>query len=99
MDGGDGPLGARWPGFERAPVRRNLDDDDVRRALFLDAAALSRFAAGGAIVTDDNQLLQFSQLRAGLGRGRAVRLQRENLARLIRAAGRKPYWRGWRGRG
>ena len=52
-------LGSAWPGFAREPaVQRTLDFADVEKSL-LDGAQTARFAAPGAVVTDDNQLLAY----------------------------------------
>src|SRR5262249_13830320 len=52
-------LGAAWPGFARVTsVDRTLDPTEVEKGL-LDGAQTKRFAAPGAVVTDDNQLLAY----------------------------------------
>ena len=52
-------LGSSWPGFAREPsVTRTLGAADVEKSL-LDRAQTERFAAPGAVVTDDNQLLAY----------------------------------------
>ncbi len=65
-DAGQGPavtpLGREWPGFRREPHsgKRPLPSETCRRQIALDAEALSRFTEGGKIITDDNQLLEYS---------------------------------------
>jgi spermidine synthase len=89
-EGSPDPLGSRWPGLERDPVRRSLTDEQILRGALLDPEALARHASPGTLITDDNQLLQFGQMRPSDGeRGR--RLTRENLAILSDAAGREPF--------
>lgn len=72
LDGDAEPLGTSWPGLSRRAEGRNLSADQIRSSLLLDRHALARYAGGVPLVTDDNQLLQFSDLRNGLGgqRGR-----------------------------
>ena len=94
-EGAAAPLGSSWPGLSRvAPGRqRTLTPDEVRRSLWLDASAVRRFAEGSPAITDDNQLLQYSGLRAGMRGTRGDRVLRGNLERLEAAAGRKAYTR------
>jgi len=87
------PLGRSWPGLERHPADRNLSDEEIRRSILLNPEALARYASTGSLITDDNQLLQFSQVRGGLRGQRARRLTRENLAILSDVAGRRPFTR------
>jgi spermidine synthase len=94
--GSETPIASRWPGLERSPMHRSLSDAEVRRALYLDRDALARFSESGSIVTDDNQLLQYSQLRSGLGGARSQQAGQANLLALERAAGRPPFRRGLR---
>lgn len=90
-EGAAEPLGRSWPGLERRGPKRNLSDEVIRRSVLLDAEGLARYASGGTLVTDDNQLLQYSQFHGGLGGVRSIRLTRRNLAILSRVAGRPPY--------
>jgi SAM-dependent methyltransferase len=71
-------IGRIWPGPSNVPANRKLDDEAIRRSLLLDGASLAEYARAGTLVTDDNQMLQFSQLRAGLRGKRTLRLQRIN---------------------
>jgi hypothetical protein len=90
-EGAAEPLGSRWPGLERSPIERNLSDEQVRRGVLLAPEPLARYASRGTLITDDNQLLQFGQMRPGLRGERARRLMRENLAILSNVAGRHPF--------
>jgi spermidine synthase len=90
-EGSPDPLGSRWPGLERGLTKRDLSDEQIRRGVLLDPEALARYASPGTLITDDNQLLQFGQMRPGLRSGRGRRLKRENLAILSDAAGREPF--------
>ena len=93
---GEEPLGASWPGLERASHDRELSADELARSTLLGSEAFGRYADGATLVTDDNQLLQFGQLRPGL-RGRlAARYSRENLEILSEVAGREAYRRSAR---
>jgi spermidine synthase len=85
---GEAPLGAAWPGLARGEVARDLPDDAIRSALWLRRDALARFASAGTLVTDDNQLLQFSQLRAGMRGRRSRQMDRANQTLLELEAGR-----------
>ena len=87
------PLGRSWRGLARNLADRSLSDDEIRRSILLDPEALARYASSGSLITDDNQLLQFSQLRGGLRGQRARLLKRQNLAILSEVAGRRPYTR------
>lgn len=82
------PLAREWPGLDRLSVPRPLLDDEIRRGLYLDRSELSQYARSGTVITDDNQLLAFSQLRAGLQRTRADRLATANDAILLELTGR-----------
>jgi hypothetical protein len=90
-DGAEAPLGTSWPGLARSGGGRNLGDDQIRSGLLLDRDALARYASGVPLVTDDNQLLQFSDLRAGLRGSRSARLSRVNSSILSSLAGRPIY--------
>jgi hypothetical protein len=59
------PLGRKWPGLAGKRSRHTLSAEQIRAALFLDAAALARYARPGDVITDDNQLLAFGQIEAG----------------------------------
>jgi spermidine synthase len=85
------PLGTVWPGLAREWRRRSLTDEEIRRSALLDAAQLARYASAGELVTDDNQMLQFSQLRAGLRARQYRELTRQNQLVLTGIAGRIPF--------
>ncbi|HVM47887.1 MAG TPA: fused MFS/spermidine synthase [Candidatus Acidoferrum sp.] len=74
------PLGSAWPGFARAPIKRDLDQEQVRRCIMLNTAQLKRYSAWGQVVSDDNQLL-------GYGKALVCQqgLMKENYALLRRA--------------
>jgi hypothetical protein len=64
LGGGSGPpLGATWPGLARPGKRRNLAANVIPQWLALDPRGVSRYAAGAAVVTDDNQLLAYGPER------------------------------------
>lgn len=84
------PLGSEWPGLARSVTTYNLGADQIRGGILLDVDGLWRYSADASLVTDDNQLLQFSQLRSGLRGERAARLVRANLDILTRIARRPP---------
>jgi len=92
-EGSAEPLGRLWPAPASVPEDRRLGDDAVREGMLLDRESLARYAATGALVTDDNQMLQFSQTRAGLRGKRVTYLNRVNNQILARFAGRAPRWR------
>jgi predicted membrane-bound spermidine synthase len=52
-------LTTAWPGLNRASPGRNLSGDEVRQAVALNRTELARYAAHGAIISDDNQLLAY----------------------------------------
>ena len=91
QDGEAEPLGTSWPGLLRRAEGRNLGADQIRSSLLLDRHALARYAGGVPLVTDDNQLLQFSDLRNGLGGQRGRRLIHLNRSILSNLAGRPIY--------
>ncbi|MEM7410370.1 MAG: fused MFS/spermidine synthase [Myxococcota bacterium] len=94
-ESGDRALGQEWPGLSRRQPERltTLSAEEIRRSLWLDGKALRRFAEGHPLITDDNQLLQYSALRAGMDGTRSRRVLRENMERLGAAAGREAYAR------
>jgi hypothetical protein len=65
---------------------------EIQRGVYLDPEALSRYAEDGTIITDDNQLLAFSQLRAGLEGSRTYELTVANRAILKQLTGREPFF-------
>ncbi len=80
---GDSPLGHAWPGFSRG-IARPLEHHEVRRAVRLAQQPFAQYAALGRVITDDNQLLSFGQIRNGT-RGRyAARVAPANHALLAR---------------
>ena len=94
-DGAAEPLATVWPALGRgAQARtqaRSLSDDQIRSSVLLDQAALERYARVGTLITDDNQLLQFSTMRAGLHGQRGAHLGRMNLIILSKTAGHAPF--------
>ncbi len=69
------PLGTTWPGFAREPGlgARPLDPAQVRAQTRLGSAQLVSYAAHGTVITDDNQLLAFGDIRPGEGTTEAAR--------------------------
>jgi hypothetical protein len=64
-------------------LERALSDDGIRQAVLLGVKALASYAEEGTIITDDNQLLSFSQIRSGLQgtRGRWMNMQNNIIIR------------------
>ncbi|MCP3904897.1 MAG: hypothetical protein GY715_14830 [Planctomycetes bacterium] len=90
--GGTGRLGERWPGVWREAVSRTLSEDEIRLAVTLDPAGLQRYADGGVVITDDNQMLNFGQLHSvRLDGEHSARLDTVNREDVTRAAGRVPF--------
>jgi spermidine synthase len=89
--GASEPLGTDWPGFARGPRKRSLTDEEIRRSALLNAAELARYASAGELVTDDNQMLQFSQLRAGIRARQYRALTKQNQLILTEIAGHIPF--------
>jgi hypothetical protein len=84
-------MGTVWPGLGRESRKRSLTDEEIRRSVLLNVADLARYASTGELVTDDNQMLQFSQLRAGLRGQRYRQLGRQNQIILTQIAGHVPF--------
>jgi hypothetical protein len=70
---------------------RALSDAQIHRSVLPDRKLLGRYAELGRIISDDNQRLQYSQLRAGLAGARSDRVMRENTIILSRLSGRASY--------
>jgi len=83
---GVAPLGERWPGFLRRRVPRDFDEQQVRAAVRLTPAALARYAALGAPVTDDNQALAYGSASALVALDATETLQRAHEWFVERAA-------------
>ena len=58
-----------WPGLERSAEGRNLSAQQIAEAARFNARQLQRFAARGAVITDDNQLLSYGYGRGGFAYG------------------------------
>jgi spermidine synthase len=58
-----------WPGLERNAEGRNLSAQQIAEAARFNAQQLQRFAARGALITDDNQLLSYGYGRASFAYG------------------------------
>jgi len=89
-DAAPDPIGSDWPGIVRHGADRKLNAEQIRRNVLLNRDALARYAGGAALITDDNQLLQWSDMRAGGGglRGERIRQRfRENRAAMLAARG------------
>jgi spermidine synthase len=82
----DEPLGTRWPGLDREAEGRDLTPLAIRRALLLYPPQLERYAAGGRVITDDNQMISYGRMRSEQTRSAAQNVA-ANL-RAIRAAAR-----------
>jgi spermidine synthase len=75
------PLATGWPGFARTPIKRDLDEKEVRQNVVLDAKELERYGAYGEVVSDDNQLLTYGKALVcymGLGKEHLELLHRVN---------------------
>jgi hypothetical protein len=84
------PLGTRWPGLDRVMLKRSLDPVSIRRGVFLGPEKLARYGELGRLITDINQLLQYSHYRAGIP-GRSSRLTSANVRIMSQIAGRIPF--------
>lgn len=65
-DAGGPPLGLEWPGLARAATRRPDSAAGAAGRIELDAVQLGRWAATGAIISDDNQLLAYGAIHRQL---------------------------------
>ena len=83
------PLAQRWPGLGRA--ERDLAASEIRQSVWLRQEALERYARDGEPVTDDNQLLQWGQMRPRSSRDFQAALQGANMHTLQETAGRGPF--------
>lgn len=59
VKGDRAPIGTSWPGFDRAPVARNMSQHEIEQAVVLDPAKLAAYVEAGTVITDDNQLLAY----------------------------------------
>ena len=91
------PLGRNWPGLPRA--ERDLGPMEIRRSVWLRQGALAAYAGLGQLVTDDNQLLQWSQLRPRESDDATRELNDRNVRLLREYAERPPFTRGPSGAG
>jgi len=85
------PLGEIHPSATEDPPDWRLTDDQIRRSMLLSGSALRSYASHGRIVTDDNQLLQYSQFRGRLTHQDTKLAQRLNEAIIEQIAGRPIY--------
>ena len=84
------PLGASWPGLARRSAARPLGEDQIRAGVFLSGETFDRYASQGAVITDDNQLLEFSRMRPGTRGRRQKWLFGQNYRVLNEVGGRLP---------
>jgi spermidine synthase len=89
--GGPEPIGAIQPTQARVPAAWSLSDEQLRLSILLDQATLRDYATRGRIITDDNQLLQYSQLYGRLQHNDTGQRRTLNQMILARIAGRAPY--------
>ena len=80
-------LGTSWPGFNRTGIIRDLSEEAVRGAVFLDPDGARRYGSYGTIIDDDNQLLAYGEAVYG---ARFVALKDDNFALLNQARTRSP---------
>jgi hypothetical protein len=90
-EGGGAAIANAWPGLVRRPGGRDLAASEIERSVWPDAEQLGRYAEGAEVVTDDNQMLQWSDIRAGLRGERGVRLGVTNMVELMRISGGEPF--------
>jgi len=83
------PLAQRWPGLGRA--ERDLGASEIRQSVWLRREALERYARDGEPVTDDNQLLQWGQMRPRSSKAFYAALREANMRTLQETAGRGPF--------
>ncbi|MDJ0789651.1 MAG: fused MFS/spermidine synthase [Myxococcota bacterium] len=88
----DAPLGDRWPGMERGLRTMGISADEVRKGVLLTPSQLVDYAAG-SVVTDDNRMLEYSELSRSAASTLMLRNTKRNREELIRAAGRPLYIR------
>jgi spermidine synthase len=48
-----------WPGLERKDIERELNGEQIRNAVIMNAAVMKLYSADGTIITDDNQYLSY----------------------------------------
>lgn len=65
-EAGGEPLGAEWPGLARSATRRPAAASRAAKRIELDPLQLARWAEGGEIITDDNQLLAYGAIHRQL---------------------------------
>ena len=89
LSGAAQPLGAEWPGLERAVSTRTLSAAALKEAVRLGPEALRRYSEPGIAVTDDNQYLAYGWLlRSGADYG-PRRNEESNLERIEAARASK----------
>ncbi len=54
-------LMARWPGFSRDGITRDLSEKEAQNATYLNASEVKLYAEPGEIITDDNQRLNYGK--------------------------------------
>ncbi len=80
-------LGKSWPGLTRNAIARSLTDEQIRKGVLLDRAAMVRYGNNGEIIDDDNQLLAYGQASYQAGwvvRAGEIGLNDRNFALLKR---------------
>jgi len=87
----DEPFGTVHPTTGQDPPDRYLTDEQIRRSMTLSGAPLADYATRGRIITDDNQLLQYSQFRGRITHRDTNASQRLNETILERISGRPLY--------
>jgi spermidine synthase len=85
------PLGREWPGLDRIGIRRDLGDAQIRKSVWLRSEALSRYGRPGQLITDDNQLLQWSTMRPRADSQHTQTQNQANKTILKRVAGRPAF--------
>ena len=83
-------LGHSWPGLRRK-IRRPLTGSEIRRAVRLAERDFADYAAVGRVITDDNQLLSFGQIRNGTRGQWAAKVAPANHALLAKFSDRAAF--------
>lgn len=73
------------------PDDRVLSDDEIRQSITLEHAPLRFYGSRGRIITDDNQLLQYSQLLGRRSHEETSRYRNLNQMIFSQISGRPPY--------
>jgi hypothetical protein len=84
-----GPLGTVWPRLSDPRGQRSLDEAGVLDGVLLDQALLLRYIEAAPVVTDDNQLLNYSSINRQIIERGALKTLNRNLDELRELSGKK----------